>query len=504
MADTKIKDAELWSGLENVIWLPAYYAQTHYGNESAEKDMENVRIPVSVPGETSPKTMSLAALQILGQVCLCVGEDILNPVLRNNDPLYLVSVKNIIVYSMDSLGYVGNWAPAWFTSPKYTKTRTRLAVSTGLLCYTVNGVMVTINVNTKEVTKRNILPSMEIESGVEIGSNLLSAPSLEFMGMTNHFDVGDTVRKDNGDGTTSFYRLNNVTTDSEGNKSAEWESLSDLKHKDDYTEFDYVFEKFINPVVQTGGDKITGTLTSDELDYLKGIIPDDLSSGNIIYRMVPVDMKYFQAPNDQYSLAGYTPGVMYFRAFKSNIFYYLHLIGNAIGYNVTKSEVYTFLYNMNDGSWVSSADYFNVGYDGSEGTFTLSAYRDYYTTLYNYKITLKTKGSGSNVLCDNGNYVTPQSIVFKPNEVTTLAGLPIDKYGIKATVTEATSMSFAIAPTEGMEFIVDILNNTSSDIEQPLPNGDDWQVPKDSITLVAGKVTEISVRYVFGKYVVKV
>ena len=137
--------------------------------------------------------------------------------------------------------------------------------------------------------------------------------------MTNHFDVGDTIRKDNGDGTASFYRLNGLTTDSEGNKTAKWESLS----------------------------------------------------------------------------------------------------------------------------------------------------------------------------------------VFKPNEVTTLAGLPIDKYGIKATVTQATSMSFAITPDEGMEYMIDILNNTSADIEQPLPNGDNWQVPKESITLVAGKVTEISVRYVFGKYVVK-
>lgn len=316
MADTKIKDADLLFGINDAVFTPAYYAQTHYGDESTADDMENWRIPISTPSTSSPGTISLAALQILGQVCICVGEDIFNPVLNQNDPMFFFHVKNVIVYSKDGYGNVTTWVPAWFTLPEYTKTR---AIAISLLCYTVNGVMVTINVDTMAVTKRNILPSMGVGPDVEVGSGLLSAPSLEFEGMTNHFDVGDTIRKDNGDGTASFYRLNGLTTDSEGNKCAKWESLS----------------------------------------------------------------------------------------------------------------------------------------------------------------------------------------VFKPNEVTTLAGLPIDKYGIKATVTEATSMSFAITPSEGMEYIVDILNNTSADIEQPLPNGDNWQVPKDSITLVAGKVTEISVRYVFGKYVVK-
>lgn len=319
MADTKIKDADLRFGINDAVFVPAYYAQTHYGDESTANDMENWRIPISTPGASSPGTISLAALQILGQVCIYVGKDIFNPVLQENDPIFFISLKNVIVYSKDDYGNITTWVPAWYTLPEYTKAR---PIATTLLCYTVNGVMVTIDVNTKAVTKRNILPSMEIASDVEISSNLLSAPSLEFMGMTNHFDVGDTVRKDNGDGTTSFYRLNNVTTDSEGNKSAEWECISDLK--------------------------------------------------------------------------------------------------------------------------------------------------------------------------------------LKPKEVTTLSRLPIDKHVIKVTVTQATSMSFALAPMDGMEYIIDILNNTNANIDQPLPNGDDWQVPKESITLVAGKVTEISVRYVFGKYVVKV
>ena len=315
--DTKISEAVLFVGVDSASVLPANMAQIGYGGV-ASQDLDNYRLPISVPGNTSPQTISLGALQVLGQTCVCVGEDILNPVWDDElNQFFSDTLKNVIVYSMTSGGNIMNWAPAWMTWPPSTNAR---GIPKMLLCYTINGVMVTINTVTRAVTKRNILPSMGVGPDVEVGSGLLSAPSLEFEGMTNHFDVGDTIRKDNGDGTASFYRLNGVTTDSEGNKTAKWESLS----------------------------------------------------------------------------------------------------------------------------------------------------------------------------------------VFKPNEVTTLAGLPIDKYGIKVTVTQATSMSFAITPDEGMEYILDILNNTSADIEQPLPNGDNWQVPKDSITLVAGKVTEISVRYVFGKYVVKV
>ena len=482
MADTKIKDAKLWSGIEKTKLLPAYYAQTHYGDESAEKDMENVRIPVSVPGETSPKTMSLAALQILGQVCLCVGEDILNPVLSNNDLLYLVTVKNIIVYSMDSLGQVATWAPAWFTLPEYTNTS---AISKTLLCYTVNGVMVTINVNTKAVTKRNILPSMRIESGVEIDSNLLSAPSLEFMGMTNHFDVGDTVRKDNGDGTTSFYRLNNVTTDSEGNKSAEWESLSDLKHKGDYTVFN-MLSGFMKR------DQIEGTayypVTDEEVEFLRSQIQP-----NGIYS-VPDDAipypAYIQASRIDDATLRLDFIFHDFPGFANEIHF---------GNNVTR---FTVLFDGYQGTTVLQVSSYGVGIVHLEEHQRLELY--YITNGYVKTLSLPYGEDGSRVLCDNGKYDTPQNIVFKPKEVTTLSRLPIDKYGIKATVTEATPLSFAITPNDGMEYVIDILNNTDADIVQPLPNGDDWQVPKDSITLVAGKVTEISVRYVFGKYVVKV
>ena len=90
------------------------------------------------------------------------------------------------------------------------------------------------------------------------------------------------------------------------------------------------------------------------------------------------------------------------------------------------------------------------------------------------------------------------------NSVTTLTSLPIDKYSIQAKVTAATTLSFSSTPSNGMEYMIDILNNSSSDIIQSLPNTDPYQSNVDSITLPAGKVTSISVRYVFNKYIIKV
>ena len=52
--------------------------------------------------------------------------------------------------------------------------------------------------------------------------------------------------------------------------------------------------------------------------------------------------------------------------------------------------------------------------------------------------------------------------------------------------------------------MIDILNNSSSDIVQTLPNTGSYQSNAESITLPKGKVTSISVRYVFNKYIIKV
>lgn len=88
------------------------------------------------------------------------------------------------------------------------------------------------------------------------------------------------------------------------------------------------------------------------------------------------------------------------------------------------------------------------------------------------------------------------------NSVTTLTNLPTDKYGIKATVSGNTAISFASTPPEGSEYMIDILSPTA--FTQAIPNAGEWQSDEASIDVEANKVTSISIRYIHGKYVVRV
>lgn len=92
------------------------------------------------------------------------------------------------------------------------------------------------------------------------------------------------------------------------------------------------------------------------------------------------------------------------------------------------------------------------------------------------------------------------------NTVSTLTGIPIDKYNIKFTYssTSPIAISFASTPEEGAEYIISIYNSTSSNITQPIPNATGWQSSATSVTCPAGKITEVSIRYIFGKYIVRI
>ncbi|WP_099465559.1 hypothetical protein [Parabacteroides provencensis] len=97
------------------------------------------------------------------------------------------------------------------------------------------------------------------------------------------------------------------------------------------------------------------------------------------------------------------------------------------------------------------------------------------------------------------------SLRFKDvTEVTTLTDLPVTNYSIKATLSAASPISFVSTPTEGEEYMIDILNSGSADFDQPLPNAANCQSNETSVTCPAGKVTAISVRYIHGKYVFRV
>lgn len=170
----------------------------------------------------------------------------------------------------------------------------------------------------------------------------------------------------------------------------------------------------------------------------------------------------------------------------------------------------------------------NVLMQVATGVSMSSMYVEIDTTDKTYVTNLKhinytNTGSGTKYLSDNGEYLTPptatpttagymsaedkkridNAVVFKDVTVaTTLTGLSIANYSIKVTLSAASALSFASTPYEGWECMIDIKNPGSSDITQALPNTTGWQCDETSITIAAGKIASISVRYVHGTYVV--
>lgn len=90
--------------------------------------------------------------------------------------------------------------------------------------------------------------------------------------------------------------------------------------------------------------------------------------------------------------------------------------------------------------------------------------------------------------------------------LTFLSTLSPVKYSQKFTYTSATAqgINFASTPEEGFECMLDIKNGTSSQITQAIPNSAAWQCDETSLVIPAGKVGCISIRYVHGKYCVRV
>lgn len=132
---------------------------------------------------------------------------------------------------------------------------------------------------------------------------------------------------------------------------------------------------------------------------------------------------------------------------------------------------------------------------------TLIVNQDLTLSIYIKGFTFINDGDGTRALMDNGEYKK----VFDPKIVTTattLTNLSIENYSIKVTLSAASALSFASTPAEGWECMIDIKNTSSSDITQALPNATGWQCEDTSMTIAAGKIASISVRYVHGTYVV--
>ena len=144
--------------------------------------------------------------------------------------------------------------------------------------------------------------------------------------------------------------------------------------------------------------------------------------------------------------------------------------------------------------------YASIGIPSTTG-FTISIAPDLSISFINRYLVFRTSGRGTDALMDDGTYKK----VFDPKSVTTattLTNLSIENYSIKVTLSAASALSFASTPYEGWECMIDIKNTGSSAITQALPNASGWQCDEESITIAAGKIASISVRYVHGTYVV--
>lgn len=99
----------------------------------------------------------------------------------------------------------------------------------------------------------------------------------------------------------------------------------------------------------------------------------------------------------------------------------------------------------------------------------------------------------------------PNVIMTDTITVKSLTNLPINKYAIKYKYlsSSASAISFAGVPNDGFECIISLNNATSLDIIQPLPNAHNWQCSDSSIIIPAGKIGEISIRYIDEKYLIR-
>ncbi|MCC8186553.1 MAG: hypothetical protein LIP08_03300 [Bacteroides sp.] len=101
------------------------------------------------------------------------------------------------------------------------------------------------------------------------------------------------------------------------------------------------------------------------------------------------------------------------------------------------------------------------------------------------------------------NAVVPTDVY----KATSLANLPTNKYSIYREYTSnliLDAISFSGTPAEGFECIISIKNSSARMIVHSLPNGTDWVCTANSLEIAAGTIEEISIRYIGGKYLVRV
>jgi hypothetical protein len=137
----------------------------------------------------------------------------------------------------------------------------------------------------------------------------------------------------------------------------------------------------------------------------------------------------------------------------------------------------------------------------SNGNYDASGYA--ITTANSIYVGGKLKVEGNIEGATFNGYTLVQS-VFRT--VTTGTSLTIDAskgYNYAITLSAVSTLSVTNV-YDGWEACISVLNSSSADITQPLPNSSSWQCDAEELTLPAGKVAEISIKYMHGIYYVKI
>jgi len=95
-----------------------------------------------------------------------------------------------------------------------------------------------------------------------------------------------------------------------------------------------------------------------------------------------------------------------------------------------------------------------------------------------------TEAQLSAALATTTSAVAASTFDIGENIVATLAGMPINKHLISATVTTATVMSFASTPNinnQRVEYTIVVKNNSGSVINQPIPTSSPWSSQNPSV-----------------------
>ena len=108
--------------------------------------------------------------------------------------------------------------------------------------------------------------------------------------------------------------------------------------------------------------------------------------------------------------------------------------------------------------------------------------------------------NGANILTEGG----AQKVIFgNPTTLANLTAISLENYDLRYTISANQTLSFAASNLDGAECIISVRNTTTNDYTITLPTAN-VQSDDTTITCPASYITEISIRYIFNTYVVKV